>query len=337
MRHRNGTYTRIAFDALSIEGALLPADWLAKVAQLDADAQTPHDYRIPTGLQIRDEIARSWRIAQACFSEMEAGRASGGSPRGLALRFAEAFLRDALHFSSLHAASPLVAGERAYPVSFATFDDHVPVVVAPLGEGLDTPLAEFGDEGRRRSAFGLLQEALNASADALWGLATDGVTLRIARDNASLTRPAWIEADLARMFAEDLFPDFAALWLVAHESRFGSVNGAGSVARSRPPGGHSGARQAQRRISGCARDLWEGIPCAPREQGVAISASLWPTFQQGLLRAAPASRVPLRLPAHSRRTGPAARRRHASVLSHALRRRLFHLPPAGPRHATKRP
>lgn len=226
MRYRNGSQTRIAFDALSIEGALLPADWLAKVAQLDADAQTPEDYRIPAGLQIRDEIARSWRIAQACFNEMEAGRSSGGDPRGLALRFGEAFLRDALHFSSLHAASQVEAGERAYPVSFATFDRQVPVVVAPLGAGLDTPLGEFGDEGRRRSAFGLLQETLNASTDALWGLATDGVSLRIARDNASLTRPAWIEADLAGMFAEDLYPDFAALWLVAHESRFGSVNGA---------------------------------------------------------------------------------------------------------------
>lgn len=225
MRHRNGSHTRIAFDALSIEGALLPADWLAKVAQLDADAQAPDDYRIPTGLQIRDEIARSWRIAQACFSEMEAGRASGGNPRGLALRFAETFLRDALHFSSLHAASALVAGEREYPVSFATFDGQVPVVVAPLGEGLDTPLAELGNEGRRRSAFRLLQEALNASEDALWGLATDGASLRIARDNASLTRPAWIEADLARILTEDLYPDFAALWLVAHESRFGSANG----------------------------------------------------------------------------------------------------------------
>ena len=58
----------------------------------------------------------------------------------------------------------------------------------------------------------------------LWGLATDGQSLRIARDNASLTRPAWIEADLGRIFTEDLYPDFAALWLLAHESRFGRAD-----------------------------------------------------------------------------------------------------------------
>ena len=95
--------------------------------------------------------------------------------------------------------------------------------------GLDTPVPELGDDRRRRTAFGLLQEMLNASDAALWGIASDGLLLRIARDNASLTRPAWIEADLARIFAEDLYSDFAALWLLAHESRFGSANAAATA------------------------------------------------------------------------------------------------------------
>ena len=215
---------RIAFDALSIEGGLLGADWLGKVAQLQAAAQEPADYRVPKGLHIRDEIARSWRIAQACFREMEAGRASGGDARALAERFLEAFLRDALCFASVAREEPKTIGERVYPVRFFALGDRVPVVVAPVGAGLDTPLPSLGDDRRRRSAFGLLQEYLNASGAALWGLAADGLSLRIARDNASLTRPAWIEADLARIFTEDLYPDFAALWLLAHESRFGRAD-----------------------------------------------------------------------------------------------------------------
>ena len=212
---------RIAFDALSIEGGLLGAEWLGKVAQLQAAAQEPADYAVPKGLDIRDEIARSWRIAQACFREMEAGRAAGGDARALVERFLEAFLRDALCFASVRRAEPTTMGERMYPVPFFALGDRVPVVAAPAGAGLDVPLAELGDDGRGRSAFGLLQETLNASGAALWGLATDGLSLRIARDNASLTRPAWIEADLGRIFTEDLYPDFAALWLLAHESRFG--------------------------------------------------------------------------------------------------------------------
>ena len=212
---------RVAFDALSIEGGLLGAGWLGKVAHLQAAAQEPADYRIPRGLHIRDEIARSWRIAQACFREMESGRASGGDARALAERFLEAFLRDAFGFASLTRAEPATIGERVYPVRFFALGDRVPVVAAPAGAGLDTPLPELGDDRHRRSAFGLLQEILNASGAAFWGLAADGLRLRIARDNASLTRPAWIEADLGRIFTEELYPDFAALWLLAHESRFG--------------------------------------------------------------------------------------------------------------------
>ncbi len=212
---------RIAFDALSIEGGLLGAEWLGRVAQRRAGAQEPADYRIPKGLDVRDEIARSWRIAQACSRELEAGRAAGGDARTLAERFVEPLLRDAFGFASVAGAEPRTIDDRVYPVRFFALGDRVPVVVARAGAGLDTLLLELGDDQRRRSAFGLLQETLNASGTMRWGLATDGLSLRIARDNASLTRPAWIEADLGRIFTEDLYPDFAALWLLAHESRFG--------------------------------------------------------------------------------------------------------------------
>ena len=212
---------QLAFDALSIEGGLLGAEWLGRVAQRRADSQEPADYRIPKGLDVRDEIARSWRIGQACFRELEAGRAAGGDAHALAERFVEPLLRDAFGFVSLAGAEPRAIDDRVYPVPFFALGGRVPVVVARAGAGLDTLLPELGDDQRRRSAFGLLQETLNASGEMLWGLATDGLSLRIARDNASLTRPAWIEADLGRIFTEDLYPDFAALWLLAHESRFG--------------------------------------------------------------------------------------------------------------------
>ncbi|MCY3841899.1 MAG: restriction endonuclease, partial [Gammaproteobacteria bacterium] len=182
------TDARIGFDALSIKGGMLGADWLAKVAQLRADGQTPADYGIPAGLELRDEISRSWRIAQACFHAMETGRASGGDALALAERFVEALLRDALCFKSLARKPQKTTAEDSvpeYPMQFFAIGERVPIVVAPIGAGLDAPLSVFGVDGRRRTAFGLVQEYLNASPEALWGLATDGLTLRIARDNAS--------------------------------------------------------------------------------------------------------------------------------------------------------
>ncbi len=50
---------------------------------------------------------------------------------------------------------------------------------------------------------------------------TNGKELRLMRDNASLTRPAYIEADLVQMFANEDVASFAVLWLLIHRSRFG--------------------------------------------------------------------------------------------------------------------
>ncbi len=215
---------QLAFEALSIEGGLLSPDWLSRAAQLAAGGQSEADYRIPKGLNLRDEIGRFWRIAQAQWSDFAGGRAGKADPRLLAERFVEALLRDSFGFAALAKAEPLVLAERSYPIGFAALAGRVPVIIAPAGTGLDTLAPTFGDGSRRRSAFGLAQEYLNAADGAMWGLASDGLTLRIVRDNASLTRPAWIEADLQRIFTEERYADFAALWLLAHETRFGRTD-----------------------------------------------------------------------------------------------------------------
>ncbi len=222
---------QLAFEALSIEGGLISPEWLAKVAQLDAGHQAEADYRVPKGLNLRDEIGRYWRMAQAHWADFARAWSAGTASRAVTEQFVTALLKDCLGFGSLARVEPVVKGERTYPLGHAALEGRVPVVlVAPRPPGdiadarksaLDDLSPELGDGGRKRSAFGLAQEYLNAEDDALWAIACDGLTLRIGRDNASLTRPAWIEADLARLFAEERYADFAALWLLAHETRFG--------------------------------------------------------------------------------------------------------------------
>jgi len=258
-RGREGREAQLAFEALAIEGGLVSADWLSRAAQLQAGAQSEADYRIPKGLNLRDEIGRYWRIAEAHWSDFAAGRAAGGEPRALSERFVHALLRDVFGFTSLASAAPVTIGERSYPIGAAALGGRVPVVVAPAGSGVDSLSPAFGDGTRRRSAFGLAQELLNASDDATWGIATDGLVLRILRDNASLTRPAWIEADLARIFTEERYADFAALWLLAHESRFGS--------KDRPP-------------SECALEAWRS---AGREEGTRAREQLRAGVEDALL------------------------------------------------------
>ena len=265
--------SQLAFDALSIEGGLLSPEWLARVAQLAAGQQSEADYRIPKGLNLRDEIGRYWRIAQAHWHEFAEGltqleakahETSDADARALAERFVLALLRECFGFTSLAPVAPVALAGRRYPIGFAAVSGRVPVVVTAAASGLDAPLAVFGDEGRKRSAFGVSQEFLNAEERATWGLVSDGVMFRVLRDNASLTRPAWIEADLRRIFTEERYADFAALWLLTHETRFGRATTDGSA-------------QA---VTACALDVWRE---AGREQGVRAREHLRRGVEEALL------------------------------------------------------
>jgi hypothetical protein len=211
---------QIQFDAIAIEGGLISPDWLSKIAQQSAGQQSESDYRIPKGLTLRDEIGRFYRMAQAHWQDFYRAVDVPASLNATE-RFVRALLQDCFGFTSLKSCSPLLIGERSYPIGHSALTESVPIVICASTQSIESLQPNFGEVGRRRSAFGLLQEFLNAQEQALWGIASNGLTLRIARDNASLTRPAWIEADLQRIFTEDRFADFTGLWLIAHESRFG--------------------------------------------------------------------------------------------------------------------
>ncbi len=220
-RRRNDA--ALEFDAIAIEGGLLPAEWLAKVAGLQAPHQSATDYGIPKGLNLRDELGRYWRIADAHWKDFSAARASATDPRALTSRFVVNLLREVFGVTDLVVATePEVIGERSYPLSAIACGRRLPVVIAACTLRLEDRDRVFGDMGRQRSPFGLLQDYLNTADTALWGIASNGLVLRLVRDNYSLTRPAWIEADLERIFAEDRFADFSLLWLLMQASRFGN-------------------------------------------------------------------------------------------------------------------
>jgi len=215
----------LAFAALSIEGALLAPDFLNKVAHLDAAEQAETDYDIPRGLKLRDEIGRYWKIAQNLWQDFSArrGRADVDSHAVTARDFLEPFCRQVLGFADMRAVGQVALDERIFPIGFAAGEGRVPLVFAAHDQGLDKPSTRHGDGVRRRSPFLLAQEYLNASGNCVWAVVSNGLKLRILRDNPSLTRPAYIEADLEAIFNEGLYPDFTALWLLAHASRFGKV------------------------------------------------------------------------------------------------------------------
>jgi hypothetical protein len=218
-RARPNRKSSLAFDAITVEGSLIAPAMLARIAQHQAGGQAESDYGVLKGLTLREEISRYFRIGQALFAEFSASEAP--SVAGT-VRFIEKFLRDAFGFADLHQVGAHSSGDRQIAVTLEGLDGRAPVVVVPPADDLDRPCEHLAIDGRRRSAASALQDWLNTNDGATWGLCSNGTRLRLVRDNASLTRPAYIEADLRRIFEGETFADFAALWLIIHTSRFGT-------------------------------------------------------------------------------------------------------------------
>ena len=219
--------SRLEFAAIEIVGGVLPPEIVTRIAAFDMAGQSEEEYGILRGLKLRDEIARYYRVAMAHWERFAAVR--DDNPEA-SMVFTLDLLRDCFGFIDIRETGTLVLTGREFPIRHAAHAGKVPVVLAPVAPtesrktGIDEALPLFGEESRGRSATQLLQDYLNASDTSLWGMTSDGSTLRLMRDNASLTRPAWIEAGLEKIFSERLFSDFSVLWLLIHSSRFGSAN-----------------------------------------------------------------------------------------------------------------
>jgi hypothetical protein len=63
-----------------------------------------------------------------------------------------------------------------------------------------------------------VQEYLNRT-EHLWGIVTNGLTLRLLRDSTFVRRQAYVEFDLTAILEESRFQDFAALYRLLHRTR----------------------------------------------------------------------------------------------------------------------
>ncbi|OYR22618.1 Eco57I restriction-modification methylase domain-containing protein [Brucella pseudogrignonensis] len=199
-----------AWPSLSLEGNLIAPAMIAKIDQRQAPEQTPEDYAVRKGLQIREEIATAFRVGQShfdAFAKIEHPSAATTT------RFISGLFKETFGYDDLTAALAPIA---------LSASGRVPMVVVPPQEQIDRRSPTLSTDRSRSPAFAL-QDYLNDSDDALWGIVTNGMQLRLMRDNASLTRPAYIEADLAQMFTNEDIASFAVLWLLIHRSRFGAA------------------------------------------------------------------------------------------------------------------
>ena len=233
-------------------------------------------------------------------------------------------------FADIRRVGTRTVGDRQFAVTLEGLGGRVPVVVVPPADELDRPSTHLPTDGRRRSAASALQDWLNASEDALWGLCCNGVRLRLVRDNASLTRPAYIEADLrAHLRGARTSP-------ISRRCGCSSMPAASALPgrRHRIARWNAGARPGQKEGVAARDRLRDGVEAAllslgngflshPDNAALRERAAVRRAAAAGVLRPASAPRLPPDLPARGGGPQPPApagraRRGRASSMPRAI-------------------
>ncbi len=215
------TRSRDIFATIRTEGALLPADILQRISEGDGDLEglKPTDYHLVEGEKLNEAVSRSWnrllavwnsfRVAVDKLPEKDLGTTLTREKWLLPL-FQE------LGYGRLPTSKAVVIEGKSYPISH--FWQPAPIHL--IGCRVDIDRRTAGVAGAARiSPHSLVQEFLNRSESHLWAFVSNGLRLRILRDNVSLTRQAFVEFDLAGVMDGEVYSDFILLWLLCHQSR----------------------------------------------------------------------------------------------------------------------
>ena len=210
------------FQTVRSEGGLLPPDLLRRLLDRhSALAGTrPEDYGLSPGERVNEVITHSWNRLRRHYGEFRAAAANlpdGEAGTGLTNdKWSLPLLRE-LGFGFLAASAGPEIGGRTYAIRRF----FGPVAVHLVGRGLSLDRRAAGQRGAAAAnPHGLVQEFLNRSDGHLWAIVSNGLRLRILRDNQALSRQSYIEFDLEAMFAGEVYSDLVLLWLVVHASRF---------------------------------------------------------------------------------------------------------------------
>lgn len=218
------TRTRDIFTTATTEGALLPPDILQRIVEGDASVPAlknglkPNTYHL-SGERLNEATSRAWNRLQAAWKSFR--KASAALPEddiGTTITREHWLLPlfSALDYGRLETATAVEIDGRRYAISHRW--RNVPIHL--LGCKVELDERTKGVAGAATgSPHSLLQVFLNKRDENLWGFLSNGLYLRILRDNMSLTRQAYIEFDLEAMMEGEVYADFVLLYLLCHQSR----------------------------------------------------------------------------------------------------------------------
>ena len=210
------------FQTVRSEGGLLPTDLLRRLTDPHSTlpGTRPEDYALAAGERVNEAVTQSWNRLRKHWREFRTVAAvlSAGvaGTRLTNEKWSLPLLRE-LGFGLL----PATAGPQIGGRSYAVRRSFGPAPIHLIGCGLSLDSRAASQPGAASgNPHGLVQDLLNRDDARLWAVVSNGLRLRILRDNQALSRQSWLEFDLEAMFSGEVYADFVLLWLVAHATRF---------------------------------------------------------------------------------------------------------------------
>jgi hypothetical protein len=212
---------RNPFTTIRTEGALLPVDLLQRIVAGDPalGGLDPESYHLAGSEKLNEAINRAWNRLLGAWATFQTARGRLGEGDAGTTLTRERWLMplfQELGYGRVQVAKAVTLDGKEYRVSHAWAETPIHLV----GCGVNLDRRQPGVTGAAKSSpHSLVQEYLNRNPNQLWGMLSNGLTLRVLRDNASLTRSAYLEFDLEAMLTGEVYADFVVLWLVCHQSR----------------------------------------------------------------------------------------------------------------------
>jgi hypothetical protein len=205
---------------IRIEGGIFSPDLLESLAHGDLQGQKPSDFGYKHETEMLNHLAALYSEARALYQQFRHAHEQLPDDQSdttlTRQRWVIPLLR-LLEYQPTYIAEAHIVDQSRYRISHCADEspESPPIHIVGRRQSLDRvdPTAQ-----PRRAPHTLMQEFLNRT-DHLWGIATNGGTLRLLRDSTYLRKLAYIEFDLDALFGEPQFEQFLLFYRLLHRSR----------------------------------------------------------------------------------------------------------------------
>jgi hypothetical protein len=216
------------YTTINIQGNLISEEILHKVESGEAPGQKATEFGFEPSANIRSEIEYAWsriKLDWKHFSD-KSQNLPASDPYGTTLsrKWMEQFL-SSIGFDLSKTKTGLQGdNNQSYTISYVAdnlsqLPLHIVGFIEPNNPDKNTLDVKTSGGTSRFSPHATVQEYLNVT-EHVYGIAANGLFLRLIRDSGRLIKLTYVEFDLKRMLDEDKYSEFTLLYRFLHATRF---------------------------------------------------------------------------------------------------------------------